>query len=290
MFRDTRTTGVVPQPLGACPMGACLGRDVQGYVAEALAGMEVQEALAGLRVQPALAGYTRGSFAPRSPWAVPGYVAKQPTGVDGVGLGQDADCAPFDAVKNAIAKGLSEAASEIGAGQDMFRRGLIESELPKLAGEITERLQALARTASGAQARLSDLLAQAVGDVVGGVPVIGSVLKSFSSVIISYGSKYILDIAQICEPTTAALPAPTGWKEYEPVTVTAAEFRAMQQQVARQAAGLGPISAVAQALTAPKALRLIKPPAPPAPEAAPGKIPTPVIIGAAALAALMLLK
>jgi len=85
LVQQPRTSGTVPAPLGS------------------------------FGVRAALAGYTRGVFAPKSPWNVPKYVAAEPTGVDGFrgfgrfrGFGQAAACVPAEQLAAELMKTVEQ--------------------------------------------------------------------------------------------------------------------------------------------------------------------------------------
>jgi hypothetical protein len=230
--------------------------------------------------------YSRGSFTPKSPWATPAYIASEPTGVHGFGSDAGAGCTPFEQVRGAIEKGLREGVSTIGSKIPAPFDALVDSNVAKIAQYATKRLQALSANVAAKQGSLVDLLETAINGALDELGLFGGAVKSSGAVpvLLQYGSKYLVNIAQICLPVD-----PNAWVKDAYASAHEAAKQAMRDQAKV-------LSVTNVAMTQEDAVKALLAPGtqtalaqPQAMPAASGGI-SPVMIGAAALAALMLLK
>jgi len=166
---------------------------------------EVQQALAGLRVREALAGYTHGSFDAKSPWAVPSYVARQPTGVDGFGrygFGAD-DCTPYATVKTQIKAALDDAINNVSMND--FVKNMVKNAADDLAGTITSKLQAAATQAQSLEVAVDKAATEAIKAVIGNIPGVSDVLNPFVSTTVTYLRERLVKISSICPAEKATI-------------------------------------------------------------------------------------
>lgn len=289
LYHDPRTTGTVPAPMGAY---------VQG--------------LGGLRVQEALGNFTRGSFASKSPWNVLGYVAKEPTGVDGfgryLGFGQDADCVPFESIQgwiktkaDALVKGLPATGISIFDNGKTMLTAPIATLLTKLIREAAEKGQNIE---SYVQKGIYSALKGAICSIPGacGIAGVGGInLDGVLNVVVPYIQNELFDIPNVCPPTPSA-PGTTD------PCLTVPLLPVEQQAFARKAWGCnGVVSRPDINITGTLPQKTAGPSAysklllssvsmkPGVPVTAPAVAPaaggnTAMLVGAAALAALLLLR
>lgn len=164
MHQQPRTSGTVP-----APMGQVLVLDPLGF-----------------------GGYTRGSFAPKSPWNVPKYVADEPTGVDGFrGFGADQPgCIPAAQAAEALGKALDvaltrvylpalPAPAEAWSNKSLGSLGIGANIKPLLAAGITELAQLMATAKDKLRMWLRSLILGATRVTVGSsaCDVIGAAYK-----------------------------------------------------------------------------------------------------------------
>jgi len=263
LFHDPRTTGTVPAPMGAC--------DVRGT-------------LAGLRVHEALAGYTRGSFAPKSPWAVPGYVASEPTGVDGYGFGADvAGCKPADVAAKELWTAVKKLSTELKSVPDSVALPILTSVVSAGAREAKA---GESRFKSWLQNTFKQIASKALGSVVASaIPdTVWRELANRASAEV-WGGMAALEVCTApTGPTTfedLARVAEVGWEQWAKETGVAP---APTGQIIATAVTPQQLVKAAMSPQLTAALKQRQAAVAPTPSKAP------LLIGAAALAALLLLK
>lgn len=276
LYHDPRTTGSVPAPLG------------------------------NSGVREALAGYTRGSFAAKSPWNVPKYVATEPTGVDGFGaFGQTEDCLPRAEVEALIKAGVKAGLDQVGSFS-VFGQQISAAPLAgPISSFIMQRVVSLSQKGTDVQGAMRGLVTDAIASATG-LP------SSLISVGANELTSALVNVPRICAAPTAPAgltleqrlgncrqakalmndPDPMlktmaerqwdvnncGEIMPDPIQLSPEEFRALQQRATQRTTT---IARLTQPITA---LRAIPPSAP----AAKGAVP--IMLGAAAIAALFLLK
>jgi hypothetical protein len=242
--------------------------------------------LGGLRVQEALAGYTRGSFAPKSPWAVPEYVASEPTGVDGFGrycglgcygLGQTEDCHSYEDVEAGIRAGVKAGLASVGSFEIFGETVSAAPFAEPIADFILQKVVDLSRAGADVQGRMRDLVTDAIADATG-IP------KVLVSIGVNELTSKLVNIRPICQPKQEPQVVATVAKVpmMEVVAVAQPQMKPLRTGLTLTAPTETPYSRhlLAAARMKEAAER----------EAAAKKGVSPVLIGAAALAALMLLR
>lgn len=165
LYREPRTTGSVPAPLG-------FGN----------------------------ADYTRGSFTAKSPWNVPAYVASQPTGLNGFGA-TDAQgaCESYAVVKTWIRKNVVDPAfAELPAKVTTVIGGLADP----LATALTDEVKTASGSSQGIQSRVDEIAKNALKAVMPSDPL--GVLNFVIDLGVPALRKYLVNVSRICAAPAAA--------------------------------------------------------------------------------------
>jgi len=244
-----------------------------------------------------LSGYTRGSFTPKSPWATPNYIAA-PDGVDGFGaFGASSDCVSFEALEARVLSALQSVAAQIGLSglfddvSDFVEDGakaaggaLAKELLPALAKLIAEKIRDASAKIQDLTGSLDGLLISVVGDAV---EATGEPLSTFAKpaipALVKVLREQLFDIVAVCQPSTWSPP-----EVLQPVGIlSASQMSELRRRMDRVAATRG--TGLSRTFAPIVPLRLINPVRAGGSAAGGGGI-SPIMIGAAALAALMLFK
>jgi hypothetical protein len=276
----------------------------------------VHPAMPARTVQEALAGYTRGSFAPKSPWATPAYyILDEPTGVDGFGaFGQDAaGCVPYETVKGKVAAALKSFLDAKLSGGVRMAAMMFESTAASKAAQLVKQAS---DQGTNIEQNLENLAYKMINVALGAIGgeardfVPPEALKQF----VSFLRKEGFDFPSVCAPSAAAVAVPDSvkqacggnpacidiYKRAQAGQITIGQaMREIEAWVATQAPAAPPVTMttvqkvamtpkqMVEVMLRPSVQAAIK-----AQQAAAAK-PTgvsPVVLGAAALAALMLLR
>lgn len=273
-----------------------------------------------------LGGYSAGSFTPKSPWATPKYVAQMQTGVNGFGaFGQADNCTPFESIQgwikvkaDALVKGLPATGVSLFDNGKTMLTGPVATLLTKLIREAASKGQNIENyVKAGLRAALKGAVCSIPG--VCGISGVGGInIDGVLDIVVPYIQEQLFDIPNVCPPATAPTKS-AGPSSHEQMLAKCGNNEAchivyqrfLDGQITEAAMWkqLELLSALAQGrvvdtsfvnLALPKlhvlpGVALTQPPAAvapssPQPPAAASAGLSPVVIGAAALAALMFLK